>query len=533
MTPLTATVEPETRPTWSPDGRFIAFQKHTNGQLDGHDRGAGRHGPPADRPRHEPGLGARRDARLGRPLRPLAAAPAVRRAAARPRRSRRPTRVVGRVRRGEAAAGGSPSRRPWRRRGCHVAGAWRAAATTRTSHRRPPTQPSPASRQRAVEQPATTGGVLAYSRDTADGEDVYVRDLAAGTERRLTSGRRGSSIPTSRQTAGWVAYRSNPDPASDAADIWVVGADGSAPRNLTGDPNGDNWAPAGRPTARCSPSRSQPRGGTLALWTMRARRLPTAPRDAGALRVRRLVAGRHAARVRGAGRRRRHLRPVGGGRRVGSHAAADGHARDGVRARSGRRTARASRSRPQRARRGSSRRWRPTAPAARGSRPARAPTRSGHRPATSPGTARAVTTVLDAGRASRARWATSRAGCRAGRRARPRRTARRRRAACRASPGRGSCSPCRAATSAGRRRRRGRCPARSSTTASSCGPGRGRRSPPGRCRRSRTGRRSSRSGPPAPDPVLRVEDRAAPLVAAARWRPGSKTLVAVVPSGAV
>ena len=35
-----------------------------------------------------------------------------------------------------------------------------------------------------------------------------------------------------------MAYRSNPDPASDAADIWVVGVDGSAPRNLTGDPGG-------------------------------------------------------------------------------------------------------------------------------------------------------------------------------------------------------------------------------------------------------------------------------------------------------
>ncbi len=32
MTPLTATVEPETRPTWSPDGQLIAFQKHVNGQ---------------------------------------------------------------------------------------------------------------------------------------------------------------------------------------------------------------------------------------------------------------------------------------------------------------------------------------------------------------------------------------------------------------------------------------------------------------------------------------------------------------------
>ncbi len=31
MRPLTTTVEPETRPTWSPDGSLIAFQKHVNG----------------------------------------------------------------------------------------------------------------------------------------------------------------------------------------------------------------------------------------------------------------------------------------------------------------------------------------------------------------------------------------------------------------------------------------------------------------------------------------------------------------------
>lgn len=116
---------------------------------------------------------------------------------------------------------------------------------------------------------ATTGGVLAYSRDTPDGEDVYLLDVATGTERRLTSGPEREFDPDLSPDARLVAYRSNPDLTSDAADIWVVGVDGSAPRNLTGDPSLQNWAPAWSPDGALIAFTSQREDGSLALWTMR------------------------------------------------------------------------------------------------------------------------------------------------------------------------------------------------------------------------------------------------------------------------
>ncbi len=127
----------------------------------------------------------------------------------------------------------------------------------------PATEPAPTTTATAA------GGLLAYSRDTADGEDVFLRDLASGEERRLTSGPAREFDPDLSPDGRLVAYRSNPDPASDAADIWVVGVDGSAPRNLTRDPSGDNWAPAWSPDGALLAFTSAREDGVLALWTMR------------------------------------------------------------------------------------------------------------------------------------------------------------------------------------------------------------------------------------------------------------------------
>jgi Tol biopolymer transport system component len=125
----------------------------------------------------------------------------------------------------------------------------------------PATEPAP---------PAPVAGdLLAYSRDTADGEDVFLRDLFTGAELRLTSGAAREFDPDISPDRRLVAYRSNPDPASDAADIWIVGLDGAAPRNLTGDPGGDNWAPAWSPDGTMLAFSSAREDGTLALWTVR------------------------------------------------------------------------------------------------------------------------------------------------------------------------------------------------------------------------------------------------------------------------
>ena len=259
MRPLTTTVEPERghvvagrQPDRVPEAR--------ERQLDGHGRGAGQHGPPGDRPGHEPGLGARRHARLGGSVRPLAAAAAVRRPAPGARRPRGAAGLVGRMTSERAVIVGSITAILVVIAGAQLLGLARGEE-----------DPAGVAADDVATEPAPTttataaGSLLAYSRDTADGEDVFLRDLASGEERRLTSGAAREFDPDLSPDGRLVAYRSNPDPASDAADIWVVGVDGSAPAQPHPRPSDDNWAPRGRPPGRCWRSRRWPTDRCCAL----------------------------------------------------------------------------------------------------------------------------------------------------------------------------------------------------------------------------------------------------------------------------
>ena len=245
----------------------------------------------------------------------------------------------------------------------------------------PATEPAPTTTATAP------GGLLAYSRETADGEDVFLRDLASGQERRLTSGR-GAGV-RSRPVAGRAAGRLPQQPGPGVR-------------------RGRHLGRRRRRVGASQPHRRPER------------------RQLGA----RVVAGRRAARVH-VGPRGRHPRPVddAAGRLRRSARVTEEHCEyadwspDGTQLvcagpgagggtttcgsstprrepcgssrtrrrpssrRPGRRTARGSRSRPRTARRGPWRRWRRTAPGARRSRPARAPTPCGRRRASWPGTA--------------------------------------------------------------------------------------------------------------------------------------------------
>lgn len=113
-------------------------------------------------------------------------------------------------------------------------------------------------------------GAIAYSAERGGKEDVYLLDLATGEVARLTSSPAKEFDPDISPDGSQIAYRRNPDPQSDHADIWLMDLDGSHKRNLTHEPESDNWSPAWSPDGSRIAFASTRDGGTLSLWTMAA-----------------------------------------------------------------------------------------------------------------------------------------------------------------------------------------------------------------------------------------------------------------------
>jgi Tol biopolymer transport system component len=64
-----------------------------------------------------------------------------------------------------------------------------------------------------------------------------------------------------------IVYRRNPTAGRDDADIWVMGVEGSAKRNLTNAPQLMNWAPVWTPDGRIAFSSAREQR-LMELWTM-------------------------------------------------------------------------------------------------------------------------------------------------------------------------------------------------------------------------------------------------------------------------
>lgn len=118
---------------------------------------------------------------------------------------------------------------------------------------------------------AAANGRIAFSRDNGRrSDDVFIVALATGKVRRLTSGRAKEWDPDLSPSGKRIVYRVNPYPRSDAADIWVMRADGRFKRNLTRAPRDRNWSPAWSPDGSKIAYASARGSGVPSLWVMNA-----------------------------------------------------------------------------------------------------------------------------------------------------------------------------------------------------------------------------------------------------------------------
>jgi Tol biopolymer transport system component len=115
-------------------------------------------------------------------------------------------------------------------------------------------------------------GVLTYSSDVGGNDDIYVVRFDGSAQpaaSRLTDDPEKEFDPDLSPDGSQIAYRRNPAPGSDNADIWVMNLDGTGKRNLTNAPQLSNWAPTWTPDGRIAFSRASA-GGVVELWTMDA-----------------------------------------------------------------------------------------------------------------------------------------------------------------------------------------------------------------------------------------------------------------------
>jgi len=111
-------------------------------------------------------------------------------------------------------------------------------------------------------------GTIVYSTESAGNDDVFVVKPGDGDPIRLTDGPEKEFDPDLSPDGAAIAYRNNPDPLRDKADIWVMDRDGGNKRNLTNAPELANWAPAWTPGGEIVFSSMRGANGALELWSM-------------------------------------------------------------------------------------------------------------------------------------------------------------------------------------------------------------------------------------------------------------------------
>lgn len=110
--------------------------------------------------------------------------------------------------------------------------------------------PSPSSRAEtsgmATIDISTLTGRIVFSGGPPHGEDVYVVNADGTGLQRVTNDAASEFDPTWSPDGEQIAYRHQPGD-DRTTDIWVIGADGRQPRNLSGDDGRPDWGPAWSP----------------------------------------------------------------------------------------------------------------------------------------------------------------------------------------------------------------------------------------------------------------------------------------------
>lgn len=88
------------------------------------------------------------------------------------------------------------------------------------------------------------GGKIAFGQHFEGNWDIVVRRLATGGERRLTSHAAKDSAPAWSPDGSRIAFNSE---RSGATEIWVIGADGGEPRQITHGEGSASYNPAWSP----------------------------------------------------------------------------------------------------------------------------------------------------------------------------------------------------------------------------------------------------------------------------------------------